>query len=469
MEKQVMLERIQIKNLFERFTYDINLKNGNQVAILIAPNGCGKTTIFKMIDFIFSPTLSKFSKISTIPFENCYCTLSNGRIIGLEVRKTKNKKRRNDMVHRPQYANGLGFAFGQLERDGKEIYLVINDGESHEKCINEVIFDTVKHFDEDLTFVDSIPVEVMEQLDIDDRDIPPRFRRVMVQSAYAMNSLSGFSEKFDCKIDVNFISADRLHTHSFSMRQLGYVRSRAYDEQITDPISVMQEKMKTLYKNTDSEYKKLVSEARDKLPKMFLSAHNKTKMKFDAFEKSWEEYVRDMEKYYQLGLIESTQTIIEDSELEKSFKDNGAFLTVYLEAFKSTLDPWSKEYGRMKLLADILNRRNRVTGKVLKYGPYGLVVTVDGKDLPLNCLSSGEKNDLIMFYNLIFNSEKGGLVLVDEPEISLHIEWQEEYLDCLIKICEMNQLQAIIATHSPNIVNGHFELYAERGLQDERK
>ena len=68
-----------------------------------------------------------------------------------------------------------------------------------------------------------------------------------------------------------------------------------------------------------------------------------------------------------------------------------------------------------------------------------------------------------MFYRLIFNTSINGIVLIDEPEISLHIEWQEDYLDRLIDICQMNGLQAIVATHSPNIVNGHFDLFVDKG------
>ena len=98
--------------------------------------------------------------------------------------------------------------------------------------------------------------------------------------------------------------------------------------------------------------------------------------------------------------------------------------------------------------------------------------------LKLDCLSSGEKNDLIMFYHLIFDSydpekktnnpaKKIDLVLVDEPEISLHISWQRKYLDHLLEICKINKLQAFVATHSPNIINGHIEMYVKKGATNE--
>ena len=82
-------------------------------------------------------------------------------------------------------------------------------------------------------------------------------------------------------------------------------------------------------------------------------------------------------------------------------------------------------------------------------------------ELLLNYLSSGEKNDFIMFCELIFKAPRGSIVFIDEPEISLHISWQEEYIDRLLEICRMNDLQAVVATHSPNIVNDHLDLFVK--------
>ena len=73
-----------------------------------------------------------------------------------------------------------------------------------------------------------------------------------------------------------------------------------------------------------------------------------------------------------------------------------------------------------------------------------------------------------MFYNLVFNVQNNGLVLIDEPEISLHVEWQETYLDKLLAICKMNGLQAIVATHSPNIISSHYDLLVDKGESYDR-
>jgi predicted ATP-binding protein involved in virulence len=45
------------------------------------------------------------------------------------------------------------------------------------------------------------------------------------------------------------------------------------------------------------------------------------------------------------------------------------------------------------------------------------------------------------------------LVLIDEPEISLHVGWQKEFLADIIRIANVSSLRFIIATHSPQIIN----------------
>ena len=96
---------------------------------------------------------------------------------------------------------------------------------------------------------------------------------------------------------------------------------------------------------------------------------------------------------------------------------------------------------------------------------YGFQIFQKAKEIPFDCLSSGEKNDLVVFYNLIFQPMKIHNYLIDEPEISLHIQWQKEYVDYILKIAKMNNIQVIIATHSPSIINGHFDLYADKKVE----
>lgn len=67
----------------------------------------------------------------------------------------------------------------------------------------------------------------------------------------------------------------------------------------------------------------------------------------------------------------------------------------------------------------------------------------------LSNLSSGEKQLLIILFTVFLTEEQPFLLLMDEPEISLHIEWQQHLIDTIRQLNPNCQL--VIATHSPSI------------------
>lgn len=73
-----------------------------------------------------------------------------------------------------------------------------------------------------------------------------------------------------------------------------------------------------------------------------------------------------------------------------------------------------------------------------------------GKEFDITGLSSGEKQLFLRALSLKFLEVNNSVILIDEPEISLHPQWQRKIIDVYKSIGENNQL--IIATHSPHIV-----------------
>lgn len=67
-------------------------------------------------------------------------------------------------------------------------------------------------------------------------------------------------------------------------------------------------------------------------------------------------------------------------------------------------------------------------------------------------LSSGEKQLIILMacLSLSEDSKRSHIYVVDEPEISLHISWQEQFVDALLEASPNTQF--ILATHSPSII-----------------
>jgi AAA15 family ATPase/GTPase len=91
--------------------------------------------------------------------------------------------------------------------------------------------------------------------------------------------------------------------------------------------------------------------------------------------------------------------------------------------------------------------------KRIEINRFGMSVLIG--DLPsrdLSSLSSGEQQLIVLLTHLAFNpsAAEANVLIIDEPELSLHIGWQEKFADALLKANP--NIQFILATHSPAIV-----------------
>jgi predicted ATPase len=79
----------------------------------------------------------------------------------------------------------------------------------------------------------------------------------------------------------------------------------------------------------------------------------------------------------------------------------------------------------------------------------------DYGELSLRRASSGEQCAIIIMLGIAANIEDNSIILIDEPEVSLHPKWQEDFMPTLINTFSIySDCQFIIATHSPQIVSG---------------
>ena len=73
-----------------------------------------------------------------------------------------------------------------------------------------------------------------------------------------------------------------------------------------------------------------------------------------------------------------------------------------------------------------------------------------GEKFDINELSSGEKQLFLRTLTIKMLNPENSIILIDEPELSLHPKWQQQIVDVYKKIGKNNQI--IIATHSPHIL-----------------
>lgn len=161
--------------------------------------------------------------------------------------------------------------------------------------------------------------------------------------------------------------------------------------------------------------------------------------------------------YTQNDFDEKNKPYIE-THLDKELDE---MLTRYTEYQTRLL---KKSDNRGKSLGDILKKRDWLFDKLndlfmpthkrfveSEEDTRPSVILSNGIKLSLFQLSSGEKQLLIILLTVLCQDEKSAILLLDEPEISLHTRWQHELIE-IIRTLNPN-CQIIAMTHSPSIFN----------------
>lgn len=106
---------------------------------------------------------------------------------------------------------------------------------------------------------------------------------------------------------------------------------------------------------------------------------------------------------------------------------------------------------RIQLLYKIIDKQFSLTNKVIgiDLSTNKLIFKDDNQYIHLEDLSSGEKQFLLIIFKVFLMEGKPAILLMDEPEISLHIDWQYELVNIIRQLNPNCQL--IISTHSPSV------------------
>jgi predicted ATP-binding protein involved in virulence len=184
----------------------------------------------------------------------------------------------------------------------------------------------------------------------------------------------------------------------------------------------------------------------------------------DSLKQAFSDINQQRIRYEALSLLEESA----DAERFKSERLVADLSPVKLVAMalhaqdaKAKLDVLEPLAQRVERFLALMN--SKLKNKSLRMErPHGLVVRDrHGVSIPLASLSTGEQHLFVLLYDLIFVVQPNQLVLIDEPEAGMHISWQREFVDDLLEIIQLNSFDVILATHSPDLVDAHYDLMIE--------
>lgn len=109
-----------------------------------------------------------------------------------------------------------------------------------------------------------------------------------------------------------------------------------------------------------------------------------------------------------------------------------------------------KKQERIENFFELINSLFLSTGKTIDIDDQNRVIFRKGNQIiEMDRLSAGEKQILLLLFTLFLMEDKPTVLLLDEPEISLHIEWQDRLIQLMHDLNP--NCQIIMTTHSPNI------------------
>lgn len=113
-----------------------------------------------------------------------------------------------------------------------------------------------------------------------------------------------------------------------------------------------------------------------------------------------------------------------------------------------------------KIFQDMIDQLFASTGKKIIRSENEIRFSQMKETLVPYMLSSGEKQMLCILLTVLIEDQKPYVLFMDEPEVSLHFEWQKQLIDLILKLNP--NIQLIMTTHSPAvIINGWMDHVTE--------
>lgn len=419
-----MINRLRIEKLFNIFDYDIDLSN--DLVILTAPNGYGKSNILKIIDAINTVNLDylfevDFEKI-LIEFKSkgqVKIVKSNKDLIinGYSLRKEIYDDRK--IIHKKLHKNYMyeEYIFNKHYSNFKKY---IQDGL---KDISELREKRKFIYKEDL-------IDYMEA----NKEIKSNKKKLLIDS---------IKHILDNEQEVYFIKEQRLFKNIDK-------------ERIINIIDEIPEKLKIIINELSQEYSETANNIDSTYPLRLFKTDDG--ISEEQYEDKLEELTAKFQKLKDYNLLEG------NIDIRVKFKqEHSKALKVYFEDFDKKYRVYEEYIEKFDLFRDIIN--SKLSFKKVKISKEDGLTVLDNRNnkIDLNLLSSGEKQEIVLYYNLIFELKDNSILLIDEPEISLHITWQKIFMDNLMKALGNRNIKTIIATHSPQILSGYWESQIDLG------
>ncbi|MBU1390718.1 MAG: AAA family ATPase [Gammaproteobacteria bacterium] len=453
------IKKVIIKGLFESGNdYNIDLSDGCNC--MFGGNGTGKTTI---INLIVNSLGVDLEALSSVPFES------------LSIRLAKTGQKRSfelfSLVRKVGEDNRRGIITLRYDVKGRKIQpFIIRPREIGERLEEKygVITDDIKSYLMSKVSLTHVPLLRMHDSELfsvrDERDeylhSALRSRRI---------SQSQITEIMDPSVRV------------LSNLQRQFInQANETRKEITDKLEKLKSQIieKVMI---DSELVGQVSKAFNKISNAIHSNLNEVDVDVEGYVRKlqdaginvpedklkehfgmWKHLNESVKKNFdEMRQKEANVKSTDKQKTEASQRFNSSYFSLFamthfhdrfLSIVKDVENMQEEKYELTKSFRDYEVEVNKYLN-----GKKVFSLTSDGKfhvrsgsrNIRMSELSSGEKHILSILGKAALSSDEGAVFVADEPELSLHLDWQRMILPSIIKLSPKSQV--IVATHSPSI------------------
>lgn len=442
--KDFEIKRIKITKLFGTIPeHRIELKEGG-ITFIHGPNGCGKTTCLRLIASIFGWDIGPLLEVNfeTIEIETC-----SGSIFKV----TKKNQREKGGKKKPEPE--ISFVL-----DKNKPYVLANDDDNFRISPSSL----------EVHIPGVVRIGAREWID---RDGARLEYPEMLEKYYPLIQFMSdkkrpeWLDKFIKSVNLHFIKTQRL----LRVEPSGSKRHRPDELGIADVIQIYSNEIKESINKKLAE-QAAMSQMRDRsFPQRLLSLSIDDTVSEAQIRTQYAQTEEKIQKLVEAGLIEKQDSI---ALPQKEFADTERrVLWLYLEDVNNKLNVFDDLQKKIETFLDVINAKFKTKEFSVNRGDG---FSIHAKGDPSNTLaptqlSSGEQHQIVLFYELIFKSSENSLFLIDEPEISLHVDWQRMFINDINKIASLGDRQFLIATHSPQIIGNYRNLAValNEGILDE--
>ncbi|WP_220462720.1 AAA family ATPase [Flaviflexus equikiangi] len=423
------------KGILGEYEHDFSIGSHDEFVILYGPNGVGKT---KFLEIIHALSRLLAFRLEKLPFDSACLTYSDGSQLSVERRTDEEEPSEVSITFTLARPGNDDLVWDYIDDDVVEF---VRKHSPYEQLTEELWQDPsngeILHFDEIRALY------------------APRIRTLKS----GQNTVPAELKAFVSRVPSFLIETQRLQTDERKRRDepQWFARSRER-RQARSRISEQAQQISSLLNDAQTEHSRITQRLDRTFPnRVLLAARQERALDASAIR---ERYDVQNDFRSRLGRVASVSldeelSLPPDGELESWAL---ALLDLYLEDAHTKLEPFNELLDKIELLEQIIN------GRLLKKDlavtdKEGLAVvhSETGRRIHLESLSSGEQHEIILMIDLLFHVPKGAVVLIDEPEISLHVAWQLAFIPDVRKIAELVGFRFIVATHSPQIINDDWD------------